>query len=124
MVTFLSGAISFDSSFVNTTLIHLGRLSCILAEHHADVVLPCAAFFNPGWEAELGTCEGALQHRRAFMRKIDPVVNGITDMEKYKPIETIKTETPTVVMLSHIRYVLFQLLRVSYLRLLISVIDM
>ncbi|KAE8341479.1 hypothetical protein BDV24DRAFT_163318 [Aspergillus arachidicola] len=105
MVTFLSGAISFDSSFVNTTLIHLGRLSCILAEHHADVVLPCAAFFNPGWEAELGTCEGALQHRRAFMRKIDPVVNGITDMEKYKPIETIKTETPTVVMLSHIRYV-------------------
>ncbi|KAE8414460.1 hypothetical protein BDV36DRAFT_299007 [Aspergillus pseudocaelatus] len=105
MVTFLSGAISFDSSFVNTTLIHLGRLSCVLAEHHADVVLPCAAFFNPGWEAELGTCEGALQHRRAFQRKIDPVVNGITDMEKYKPIETIKTETPTVVMLSHIRYV-------------------
>ncbi|GAB1207399.1 hypothetical protein APSETT445_006115 [Aspergillus pseudonomiae] len=105
MVTFLSGAISFDSSFVNTTLIHLGRLSCVLAEHHADVVLPCAAFFNPGWEAELGTCEGALQHRRAFERKIDPVVNGITDMEKYKPIETIKTETPTVVMLSHIRYV-------------------
>ncbi|KAB8236516.1 glycosyltransferase family 4 protein [Aspergillus alliaceus] len=105
MVTFLSGAISFDSSFVNTTLIHLGRLSCVLAEHHADVVLPCAEYFNPGWETELGTCEGVLQHRRSFQRKIDPVVNGITDMEKYKPIETIKTEKPTVVMLSHIRYV-------------------
>ncbi|KAF7587108.1 hypothetical protein BBP40_007714 [Aspergillus hancockii] len=105
MVTFLSGAISFDSSFVNTTLIYLGRLSCVLAEHHADVVLPCAEYFNPGWEMELGTCEGVLQHRRAFQRKIDPVVNGITDMEKYKPIEMIKTEKPTVVMLSHIRYV-------------------
>ncbi|KAE8151472.1 hypothetical protein BDV25DRAFT_171424 [Aspergillus avenaceus] len=105
MVTFLSGAISFDSSFVNSTLIYLGRLACVLAEHHADVVLPCAAYFNPGWETELGTCEGVLEHRRAFERKIDPVVNGITDMEKYKPIETIKTEKPTVVMLSHIRYV-------------------
>jgi hypothetical protein len=77
----------------------------VLAEHHADVVLPCAEYFNPGWEMELGTCEGVLQHRREFQRKIDPVVNGITDMEKYKPIETIKTEKPTVVMLSHIRYV-------------------
>ncbi|KAE8355715.1 hypothetical protein BDV28DRAFT_162634 [Aspergillus coremiiformis] len=105
MVTFLSGAISFDSSFINTTLIYLGRLSCVLAQHHADVVLPCAEYFNPGWEMELGTCEGVLQHRRAFQRKIDPVVNGITDMEKYKPIETIKTDKPTVVMLSHIRYV-------------------
>ncbi|KAL4914633.1 hypothetical protein BDW62DRAFT_204388 [Aspergillus aurantiobrunneus] len=105
MTVFLSAAVSFDSTFVNTTLISLGHLACILIEHHADVVLPCAEYFNPGWEIELGTAEGALQHRRAFSRKIDPVVNGITSMERYKPIETIKTETPTVVMLSHIRYV-------------------
>ncbi|KAF7122624.1 hypothetical protein CNMCM5793_000649 [Aspergillus hiratsukae] len=105
MTTFLSSAVSFDSTFVNTTLIGLGHLSCVLIQHHADVVLPCAEYFNPGWEIELGTCEGALQHRRTFRRKIDPVVNGITNMEKYKPIETIKTATPTVVMLSHIRYV-------------------
>ncbi|PYI09575.1 glycosyl transferase [Aspergillus sclerotiicarbonarius CBS 121057] len=105
MTTFLSAAVSFDSTFVNSTLISLGHLSCILIEHHADVVLPCAEYFNPGWEIELGTCEGVLEHRRAFHRKIDPVVNGITNMEKYKPIEKIKTETPTVVMLSHIRYV-------------------
>ncbi|PYH91621.1 glycosyl transferase [Aspergillus ellipticus CBS 707.79] len=103
MTTFLSAAVSFDSTFVNSTLISLGHLSCILIEHHADVVLPCAEYFNPGWEIELGTCEGVLEHRRAFHRKIDPVVNGITNMEKYKPIEKIKTETPTVVMLSHIR---------------------
>ncbi|KAH2311335.1 hypothetical protein LV164_000399 [Aspergillus fumigatus] len=105
MTTFLSSAVSFDSTFVNTTLIGLGHLSCVLIQHHADVVLPCAEYFNPGWEIELGTCEGALQHRRTFRRKIDPVVNGITNMDKYKPIETIKTATPTVVMLSHIRYV-------------------
>ncbi|KAL4874591.1 hypothetical protein BJY04DRAFT_11897 [Aspergillus karnatakaensis] len=105
MTTFLSAAVSFDSSFVNTSLISLGHLACVLIEHHADVVLPCAEYFNPGWEIELGTAEGALQHRRAFARKIDPVVNGITNMERYKPIEKIKTETPTVVMLSHIRYV-------------------
>ncbi|KAL5333162.1 hypothetical protein BJX70DRAFT_403870 [Aspergillus crustosus] len=105
MTVFLSAAVSFDSSFVNTSLISLGHLACVLIEHHADVVLPCAEYFNPGWEIELGTAEGALEHRRAFSRKIDPVVNGITNMERYKPIETIKTETPTVVMLSHIRYV-------------------
>ncbi|KAL4937830.1 hypothetical protein BDV06DRAFT_202134 [Aspergillus oleicola] len=105
MTVFLSAAVSFDSSFVNTTLISLGHLACVLIEHHADVVLPCAEYFNPGWEIELGTAEGALQHRRAFSRKIDPVVNGITNMERYKPIETIKTNMPTVVMLSHIRYV-------------------
>ncbi|CBF80400.1 hypothetical protein AN8369.2 [Aspergillus nidulans FGSC A4] len=105
MTTFLSAAVSFDSSFVNTTLMSLGHLACVLIEHHADVILPCAEYFNPGWEIELGTAEGALQHRKAFARKIDPVVNGITNMERYKPIEKIRTETPTVVMLSHIRYV-------------------
>lgn len=112
MTTFLSAAVSFDSTFVNSTLISLGHLACILIEHHADVVLPCAEYFNPGWEVELGTCEGVLEHRRAFQRKIDPVVNGITNMEKYKPIEKIKTETPTVVMLSHIRYVVILLFSV------------
>lgn len=105
VTVFLSSAVSFDSAFVNNTLISLGHLACVLVEHHADVVLPCAEYFNPGWEIELGTAEGALQHRRAFRRKIDPVVNGITSMERYKPIETIKATTPTVVMLSHIRYV-------------------
>ncbi|KAJ5618631.1 hypothetical protein N7528_006742 [Penicillium herquei] len=105
MTVFLSAAVSFDSTFVNTTLISLGHLACVLIEHHADVVLPCAEYFNPGWEVELGTAEGALQHRRTFARKIDPVVNGITNMEKYKPIEKIKTQTPTCVMLSHVRYV-------------------
>ena len=103
--TFMSSAVSFDSPFVNSSLISLGHLSCVLLEHHADVVLPCAAYFNPDWEVELGTAEGALEHRRTFARKIDPVVNGICNMEKFEPIKEIKTSKPTVVMLSHIQYV-------------------
>ena len=103
--TFMSSAVSFDTPFVNSSLISLGYLSCVLLEHHADVVLPCAAYFNPGWEVELGSAEGVLEHRRTFARKIDPVVNGICNMEKFEPIKKIKTETPTVVMLSHIQYV-------------------
>jgi glycosyltransferase involved in cell wall biosynthesis len=103
--TFMSSAVSFDTPFINSSLISLGHLSCVLLEHHADVVLPCAEYFNPGWEVELGTAEGALEHRRTFARKIDPVVNGICNMEKFEPIKTIKTDKPTVVMLSHIQYV-------------------
>jgi glycosyltransferase involved in cell wall biosynthesis len=103
--TFMSSAVSFDTPFINSSLISLGHLSCVLLEHHADVVLPCAEYFNPGWEVELGTAEGALEHRRTFARKIDPVVNGICNMEKFEPIKTIKTDKPTVVMLSHVQYV-------------------
>ncbi|CAO2653668.1 Nn.00g030790.m01.CDS01 [Neocucurbitaria sp. VM-36] len=102
---FMSSAVSFDMPFVNSSLMSLGHLSCVLLEHHADVVLPCCDYYNPGWEVELGTGEGALEHRRTFARKIDPVVNGICNMEKFEPIKTIKTDTPTVVMLSHIQYV-------------------
>lgn len=103
--TFMSSAVSYDAAFVNSSLISLTHLSCVLLEHHADVVLPCCDYFNPGWEVELGTSEGALEHRRVFERKIDPVVNGICNMEKFEPIQTIKTSTPTVVMLSHVQYV-------------------
>jgi glycosyltransferase involved in cell wall biosynthesis len=102
---FMSSAVSFDSPFVNSSLISLGHLSCVLLEHHADVVLPCAAYFNPGWEVELGTAEGGLEHRRTFARKIDPVVNGICNVEKFEPIKAIKTDKPTAVMLSHVQYV-------------------
>jgi hypothetical protein len=32
------------------------------------------------------------------------VVNGITGMENFKPIETIKSRLPIVIMLSHVWY--------------------
>ncbi|RMZ78616.1 hypothetical protein DV738_g3716, partial [Chaetothyriales sp. CBS 135597] len=102
---FLSSSMSFDPPFVCTSLILLSRILSVLQLHHADVVLPCADFFNPGWEVELGSQEGTLCHRKTYARKIDPVVNGICNMEKFKPIEKIKSEKPTAVMLSHVRFV-------------------
>lgn len=105
IAAYLSSALSLDSIFVNHALISLAHLSCALIQYHADIVLPCTEYFNPGWEIELGTCEGTLQHRRMFSRKIDAVVNGIADMDKYKVNKKVKAEKPTVVMLSHVRYV-------------------
>lgn len=105
VTVFLSSAMSFDSPFVRTALISLSRMASVVVLRHADAVLPCADFFNPGWEVEIGTGQGVLEHRRAFARKIDPVVNGIPDVHKFKPIEKIKSTKPTATMLSHIRYV-------------------
>lgn len=83
------------------------RLAAHINLHHADVILPCTSYFNPTWEIELGTCEGMLKHRNKFTRKVDPVVNGIWDMEKFNPVETITTDMPTVTMLSHVQYIHF-----------------
>lgn len=105
VTVFLSSAMSFDAPFVCTSLMSLSKLACHLILHHADVVLPCADFFNPGWEVELGTIQGAIEHRNRYKRKIDPVVNGICNMERFKPIEQIKSKLPTVTMLSHVRFV-------------------
>ncbi|KAI9049445.1 hypothetical protein LZ554_006477 [Drepanopeziza brunnea f. sp. 'monogermtubi'] len=105
LTNFMSSAVSFDTPFINSSLISLGHMGCVLLEHHADVVLPCAAYFNPGWEIELGSAEGNLEHRRTFARKIDPVVNGICNMEKFEPIRKLKTDKPTAVMLSHVQYI-------------------
>ncbi|KAH0537525.1 hypothetical protein FGG08_005700 [Glutinoglossum americanum] len=101
---YLSSALCFLPPFVRNSLLGLMRLTSVLVLNHADIVLPCADFFNPGWETEIGTCQGTLQHRRVFHRKIDPVVNGICDMERFKPIEEVKTKVPTVTMLSHVWY--------------------
>jgi hypothetical protein len=59
-------------------------------------------FFNPGWEVEIGSSKGQLTHRNVFKRKVDPIVNGITDMQKFSPVTEIKTKQPTVTMLSHV----------------------
>lgn len=105
VTVFLSSAMSFDPPFVCSSLISLSRILSVLTLHHADVVLPCADFFNPGWEVELGSLEGTICHRKTYARKIDPVVNGICNMDSFQPIETITSEKPTAVMLSHVRFV-------------------
>lgn len=61
-----------------------------------------ADFFNPGWEVKIGTSNGSIEHHKIFRRKIDPVVNGITDMQKFSPVTTISSKEPTVTMLSHL----------------------
>ncbi|KAJ5162295.1 hypothetical protein N7492_007687 [Penicillium capsulatum] len=100
----LSSALCKLSPFVRNSLLGLMRITSVLTLHHADIILPCADFFNPGWEVEIGTCQGTIEHRNTFRRKVDPVVNGITDMQKFKPVEEIKSERPTVTMLSHVWY--------------------
>lgn len=100
----LSSALCKLSPFVRNALLGLMRITSVLTLHHADIILPCADFFNPGWEVEIGTCQGTIEHRNTFRRKVDPVVNGITDMQKFAPVKEIKSEHPTVTMLSHVWY--------------------
>ena len=100
--SYMSSAQCTHPCFVRNSLSGLMRLAAQLNLHHADVILPCTNYFNPGWEIEIGSCEGTLAHRKRFARKIDPVVNGICNMDSFDPIETIRTEKPTVTMLSHV----------------------
>ncbi|KAF4946020.1 hypothetical protein FGADI_11524 [Fusarium gaditjirri] len=76
-----------------------------LAYFHADVIMPCASVFNPMWEIEMGTDSGAIGSRNMFQRKVDPIVNGISNMERFKPADKVRTEKPTVVMLSNVQFI-------------------
>jgi hypothetical protein len=105
--SYMSSAQCTHPPFVRNSLCGLMRLAAQLNMYHADVILPCTNYFNPGWEIEIGSCEGLLMHRKKFSRKIDPVVNGICNMESFDPFEKIKTEKPTVTMLSHVQYIHF-----------------
>ena len=100
--SYLSSAQCPHPPFVCNSTAGLMRLAAQLNMHHADVILPCTNYFNPGWEIEIGSSEGTLVHRKRFARKIDPVVNGISNMDRFTPIERIRTEKPTVTMLSHV----------------------
>ncbi|KAK5662693.1 hypothetical protein OQA88_8609 [Cercophora sp. LCS_1] len=80
-------------------------LAMRLAYFHADVVLPCTSVFNPIWEAELGTDSNRLGHKSLFTRKIDPIVNGVSNMNAFKPVEQIRSSKPTVVMLSNVQFI-------------------
>ncbi|KAK0103063.1 hypothetical protein ONS96_005674 [Cadophora gregata f. sp. sojae] len=99
---YLSSALCALSPFTRNSLLGLMRVTSVLTLHHADTILPCADFFNPNWEVEIGTCQGKIENRSSFKRKIDPVVNGITNMERFAPVQEIKTQQPTVTMLSHL----------------------
>lgn len=57
------------------------------------------------WEAEIGTDQGKLGSRSAFSRRIDPIVNGISNMDAFTPVDKVRTEKPTVVMLSNVQFI-------------------
>lgn len=76
---YLSSALCNLSPFVRNALLGLMKVTSVLVLHHADTILPCADVFNPGWEIEIGTCQGEVESRKTFKRKVDPIINGITD---------------------------------------------
>ncbi|KAF5651843.1 glycosyl transferase [Fusarium sp. NRRL 25303] len=67
--------------------------------------MPCTSVFIPMWEIEMGTDSGAIGSRNMFQRKADPIVNGISNMERFKPADKVRTDKPTVVMLSTVQFI-------------------
>jgi glycosyltransferase involved in cell wall biosynthesis len=57
------------------------------------------------WEIEIGTDKGTVGNRNMFSRKVDPIVNGISNMESFTPVDKIRTDKPTVVMLSNVQVI-------------------
>lgn len=102
---YLSCSLCSHAPYVQNSLVGMMRFAATLNLYHADVVLPCTNYFNPGWEVELGTEEGTLGSRQLYRRKIDPIVNGICNMDQFEPIEEITSRLPTVTLLSHVQYV-------------------
>ena len=90
---------------VQNMLLGVIRLASHLCYTHADVILPCTNQFNPGWEADIGSDSGRRQNKTAFYRKIDPVVNGISEMERFEPVDKIRSGNPTVMMLSNVQFI-------------------
>lgn len=90
---------------VQNMLLGAIKMASHLCYTHADVILPCTNLFNPGWEADIGSDQGRRQHKIGFTRKIDPVVNGISEMERFEPVDKIRSENPTVMMLSNVQFI-------------------
>lgn len=81
------------------------KLACHLAYTHVDVILPCTSVFNPDWEQDLGTDQGLRGSKKLFARKIDPIVNGISNMDEFEPVKEIRSELPTTIMLSNVQFI-------------------
>jgi hypothetical protein len=97
-----SGSQSRFRPFVFNTMVRFARMSATLTLYYADVILPCTNVGNPIWETERASSHGNTCHRKLITRKIDPVINGISNMHIYKPDFSKTLEEPTIVMLSHV----------------------
>ncbi|KAL6866269.1 hypothetical protein ACO1O0_002376 [Amphichorda felina] len=83
-------------------------LATRLAYFHADTAAPpndCLHYDTSMWEAEIGTDRGQMGSKRVFNRRIDPIVNGISNMESFTPVDKVRTDKPTVVMLSNVQFI-------------------
>ncbi|KAI7152996.1 glycosyltransferase family 4 protein [Hortaea werneckii] len=90
---------------VQSMLIAGIKLACHLAYTHVDIILPCTSVFNPDWEQDLGTDQGLRGSKKAFARRIDPIVNGISNMDTFQPIAETRSKLPTTVMLSNVQFI-------------------
>jgi len=81
------------------------KLACHVAYTHTDIVLPCTSVFNPDWEQDLGTDQGLRGSKKLFARKIDPIVNGIGNMDAFQPVKEVRSKLPTTVMLSSVQFI-------------------
>lgn len=54
---------------------------------------------------DIGTDSGRLCHKNQFARKIDPIVNGVSNMNAFQPVDEIGASKPTVVMLSNVQFI-------------------
>lgn len=81
------------------------KLACHLAYTHVDIILPCTSVFNPDWEIDLGTDQGLRGSKKLFSRKIDPIVNGIGNMDAFQPVKDTRSKLPTCVMLSNVQFI-------------------
>lgn len=90
---------------VQSMLLGVMGLAAKLAYFHADVLVPCASVFNPTWEVEIGSDQGRVLTRKQFSRRIEPIVNGISNMGKFTPADEVRTKTPHVVMLSNVQFI-------------------
>jgi glycosyltransferase involved in cell wall biosynthesis len=81
------------------------KLACHLAYTHVDIILPCTSVFNPDWEIDLGTDQGLRGSKKQFARKIDPIVNGIGNMDAFQPVMETRSKIPTCVMLSNVQFI-------------------
>lgn len=53
----------------------------------------------------MGTDGGTMSNKNMFERKIDPIVNGISNMDAFEPADQVRTDKPTVVMLSNVQFI-------------------
>ena len=83
-------------------MIKFARMASSLTLFHTDTILPCTNVSNHLWETERASSHGITCHRLKISRRIDPIINGISNMDNYTPDFSKILPDPTIIMLSHV----------------------